>query len=78
MNQIRIEIELPTSGLYTLEALREELTRYALKLVRTEKENRVGDNFEEDIKRIQEIANKTNIPQSEIDGDERLNYLLNH
>lgn len=76
---ITIPVSVPTMGGYTVESLRQELTEYALKLVKCNQlkveDVKVTKSYSPRLQKLHSMS-KMLITEEDIDADERLRYLL--
>lgn len=74
---VTIQIKVPTMGNYSLEALTNELTEFAKKLILNKsKSSDMPKRYSSKLCHLREMS-QNNISAEDINNDERLEYLLN-
>ena len=71
-----IPVHVPSLGKYTMEELVDKLTDFALTLVNPKSAENIGKSYSARIMRLRANSNKS-ITVEDIEGDERLAYLIN-
>lgn len=74
---VTIPVTIPTMGVYTFDALKHELTEFAMRLVMHPKVTKEeGKNYSQRLQHLKAMS-RNSITPADINDDDRLAYLLN-